>query len=136
MYRVEYDRAAHLLTLTLRGLLSVEEAEAFAEAIRLEMIAVSKRGEPLRVLIDSAHSQVQSPAVIAVLSRMKAAFADPPRTAVVLGSTLQKLQTRRTTTVEMPQIFATVEAAMAWLDAPGAAVPPGPEGPPRVQAPL
>ena len=121
MYRVDYDRAAGLLTLTMRGLLSVPQAEAFAEEVRQQMTGAIARGDDLRILIDATDSMVQQAGAFAAMSQLAEQFPDPPRSAVVVGSTLHKLQARRAIASDNIRTFESMAEARAWLDTPAPA---------------
>lgn len=124
MYRVDYDRAAGLLTLTMRGLLSVPQAVAFAEEVRQQITGAIACGDHLRILIDAADSMVQQSGTFAAMAQLAEQFPDPPRSAVVVGSALHKLQAKRGIFSDNIRTFESMAEARAWLDTPAAAPAP------------
>lgn len=124
MYRVDYDRAAGLLTLTMRGLLSVSQAEAFAGEVRQLMTGAIARGDDVRILFDAADSMVQQSGVFAAMAQLAEQFPEPPRCAVVVGSALHKLQAKRAIFSDNVRLVESMAEARAWLDACAAAPAP------------
>lgn len=118
MYHLEYDRSAHLLTSTQKGVLTTELATAYALDLQREMMAGLARSPDLRILIDASESQVQPGASFAALSRLGGVFPNPPRTAVVVSSALAKMQAVRGILSPSVQTFTTKAEALDWLMAP------------------
>lgn len=73
--------------------------------------------EPARTLVDLREAPVQSPEVAAELHRAMCRIYRPPeRAAIVVASSLVKMQMARGFDPRTHSVFLSLEEAEAWLD--------------------
>lgn len=116
-FDVSYDRASRTLHWTMRGFWTMADVTAFAVALRQ---AITLLGSPPHVydaLCDSRTFPVQSAAVSAALGQINdiGRTMRSGRTAIVVGSAINKLQAQRTLVDPDLRIFLTLDEATAWL---------------------
>jgi hypothetical protein len=120
MYSFEYDRTSQLLKVTQSGLMPPDMAARFAEDFRDQIVAALAHSPNFRILIDASQAPVQQLTSFAAAEKLRLAFPNPPRTAVVLGSALAKMQANRAAISDAVRTFDCMPEALAWL----AEVPP------------
>ncbi|HEX8447529.1 MAG TPA: hypothetical protein VF649_13060 [Sphingomonas sp.] len=116
-FDVRYDHADRILHWTMRDFWEMADVAAFATAMQR---AVAVLGAPPHVydaLCDSRGFPVQSGEVSLALGRINdvGRTMRSGRTAIVVGSTMNKLQAQRTLIDPDLRVFLTLDAAMAWL---------------------
>jgi hypothetical protein len=116
-FEFRIDQRRSLLTAVTRGYWDLATVTAYAEAFRLELRRMKVRGGCLRCLMDATEFAVQSPEVTRALQALADSFAPdcPERMAGVSGSKLGELQARHAGQSSTRRVFATHEAAQAWL---------------------
>src|ERR1700709_2792803 len=92
MYHFDYDRPSHLLKVTQSGLMPPDMAARFASDLQEQVRIALAAGPNLKILIDGSQAPVQQLTSFAEAAKLRAAMPNPPRTAVVLGSALAKMQ--------------------------------------------
>jgi hypothetical protein len=115
MYSFEYHRGTQLLKVTQGGLLPPEMAASFAEELQGQIVAALAQSTDLKILIDASQAPVQQLASFAAAGKLREAMPNPPRTAVVLGSTLAKMQADRASISDVVRTFTSMSEALEWL---------------------
>jgi hypothetical protein len=115
MYTLVYDAKAGFIRMTVWGFWTVETVHAlFAELLPM-MARVKASGKPVLVISDASQFPVQSAEVGVTFNRL-----DPEakrmreRMAMVVGSTLNKMQARRFAVPDI-EFFSSIEEAEHWL---------------------
>ncbi|WP_374943956.1 hypothetical protein [Sphingomonas sp.] len=116
-FDVAFDRSARLLRWTMRGFWTMADVAAFAGAMRA---AIGHLGAPPHRsdgLCDSREFPVQSGPVSAALGEIDriGSATRQGRFAIVVGSTMNKLQAERTLKGEGVRVFLSMQEAEAWL---------------------
>ncbi|MFV0625536.1 STAS/SEC14 domain-containing protein [Sphingomonas sp. ac-8] len=115
MYRVDIDSAHRLVTVTLRGFLTIAEAEAYMAELRTAHARTPALRGDFRMLLDLRDAMLPSREVLAVFRERHAALPHASRLALVTASALTRLQARRAIPHPALAFFDTPEAARAWL---------------------
>jgi hypothetical protein len=115
MYSFEYDQGSQLLKVTQGGLMPPEMAARFAKELQDHVRAALADGPNLKILIDGSGAPVQQLASFAEAAKLRAAIPNPPRTAVVLGSALAKMQADRAVVSGPVRTFQSMAEAWKWL---------------------
>ncbi len=117
MYSFDFDEAAGVLRASAGGFWSADDADAFREELRARATDARRRAGRLRLLVDGTGSQVQKPEVTDRLATLAAALIQSPRDriAVVIGSSLIKMQAERVLQTDGAQAFLSSAEANAWL---------------------
>ena len=119
MFRVEYDRAANLLRITVAGFWKPEDVPAFARVVGAKTQEARAVRDDFDVIVDSLAFPVQANDVADLLTSVLAGGAALTSGwfAVVVGSQLNKLQAERTLVHPRLSVFRSMRAAEAWLAA-------------------
>lgn len=115
-FTIRQDEALDIVRITARGFLTPEQFdEIFAVSARMTE-ARHATGRPVRFLIDNRQIMIQAPDAVERL-RQKAAHAheEGDRVAIVVESTLARMQLRRVLDMRIHQLFDTEQAALLWL---------------------
>ena len=117
-YEVRFDGTRRRLHWTMRGFWTLREVGGLAEAMRSALAPLGPRPHRYDGLCDSRDFPVQTAEVSHALGRIDQAGATmrQGRMAIVVGSTLNKLQAQRTLTSPDVRIFETLDSAQAWLN--------------------
>lgn len=125
MFRVEYDPAARLMTLTVWGFWKLEDVSRFAAAIGAKVVEI--RGLPgeeattndYRVLVVSPDFPVQANDVADMMTEvMNAGVRNTSgRIAIYVASHLNKMQVERTLVHPQVRAFLSLDEAKGWLAA-------------------
>ncbi|MCE7798122.1 hypothetical protein LWE61_16385 [Sphingobium sufflavum] len=103
------------------GFTADDEVQTYADQMLAFKSAAKRKSKPFLHLVDARHAQVHSKEAAAVLNALAAEWHDPKdRTAVIVESSLQKMQMNRTST--QAGAFGSEEAALQWLLDPNAVV--------------
>lgn len=116
MIETAYDPVTGIVHSRSVGLLTIEEVGSATRRTReLMQRARDEHGRAL-YLVDARETMVQPREVIEEIERW-GSFLDHPddRMAVVLASTLSKLQTERVFRSDQERAFLSIEAARDWL---------------------
>lgn len=116
-FDVRYDRTLNMLHWTMRGFWTVADVTAFGAAMRQSMPVFGSPPFTYDALCDSRAFPVQSAEVGAALGRINdiGRTMRIGRTAIVVGSVMNKLQAQRTLVDPDLRVFLTLEEATAWL---------------------
>ena len=119
MYTIRFDPQEHVLHLTLSDFWTEATLALFTAEMVAKATALRRDGRPYGVLSDSRNFPVQSPAVAQGFERLMAAGAKAGAgpTAVVVASTLNKLQAERSLAGGRVRVFLDEGEARAWLAA-------------------
>lgn len=117
MFTVRYDRHANILHWSMAGFWTVESVGNFARAMRDEVAKIATRPLRFDALCDSRDFPVQSPEVAHALSAILDAGRNmrSGRTAIVVGSMMNKLQASRSLVDPDLRVFLSMDEACAWL---------------------
>jgi len=116
-FEFKADTGRSLLSVTVRGYWDMATFTAYADSFRMELRQMKARGGCRRCLMDATEFAVQSAEVTRALQALADSFAPdcPALMAGVSGSKLSELQARHAGESGTRRVFATREAAEAWL---------------------
>ena len=116
-YTIDYEPQARLLTMRLWGFWSLATLAGYTA--RLLAATTKLRGQRYAVLSDARDFPVQSSLVSAGFERIarRGAKLHRGRTAIVVGSHLNRMQAQRTVATADTRVFLDFEEARGWLRA-------------------
>lgn len=115
---IEHDMAQGFARTRCSGLWSYRQAEAHLKDWLRFVTAVRQAGKPLHVLADLSQSSVQKPEVAEMLhGSLGNLYQDGDHVAVVVPSSLSKMQMRRVLDDRFHGYFLSHSAAETWLKA-------------------
>ena len=115
-FEFRFDEEQGVLHCKANGFFTVEEVRAFGVAMRRHADIARRAHGYCRLLIDSSDGVVQSNEVIEEFPRFPPMIQCPgDKKAVVVSSSLAKVQARRTFHSDREQAFVSMTAATAWL---------------------
>jgi hypothetical protein len=116
-FELKTEARRNLIAVTLHGYWDMATLAAYAEAIRMELRRMKLKGGCRHCLVDATEFAVQSIDVTQALQALTDSFPPdcPERIAGFSGSKLSELQARRAGQSSTRRVFATREAAEAWL---------------------
>ncbi|HEX8384173.1 MAG TPA: hypothetical protein VF592_12450 [Sphingomonas sp.] len=124
-YEMQYDMVANLFLYRMRGFWTMEIIGRFVAD--LQAAAARIRRVPLHfdTLCDSTDFPVQSTEVSLALGKIMAGAIKmrTGRTAIAVGSKLNKMQAERTLAHPSVRIFLSMDDARAWLQTPATEQP-------------
>ena len=116
-YTISWEPGGDMIRYAIRGFWDVTVVDAFCAALRAELRRTASAGKRPRVLADASSFAVQTPAVTAAFEA--AMFRDivpnVERLAILVGSTLAKLQVERGAVGGNLRTFLHEADALAWL---------------------
>ena len=113
-YLIEVDHGRDMVRATLDGYWDPTVATDFAQDLLLAF--AGERHTPLNLLVDARKQGVQSQEVVTALAARTNSFNLPiDRVAVLIGSSLHKMQARRIAPAEKYRLFSSETEALAWL---------------------
>jgi hypothetical protein len=116
MFSVHLDRTQRLIRVTLEGFWDTSTIERYVAELLPCIKAAREDYDEVLVLSDARNFPVQAADVVAAFREGGGAFGIPwDRMAVVMTSTLAKMQGARTVSDPGTQFFTSVEDAEAWL---------------------
>ncbi|HZV58406.1 MAG TPA: STAS/SEC14 domain-containing protein [Sphingobium sp.] len=116
MFNFTFDPAGGILRVRVVGSWTLPEVERYAREARERFIAARQRAGLLRLLVDLSETDILSQIVIDPLAKAGMQYSHPDdRVALVVSSTLLKLQMRRMMGDAPAAIFASADEAAAWL---------------------
>jgi hypothetical protein len=121
MFDFSYDPDENLMRLVQQGYWSLADFRTFeSEFVKLHT-TIRKTNRNYRVLADCREFPVQSPEISEAFGQLFAIIMDENkgRYAIVVGSILNKLQTKRALPQPHVQTFTDPNEAMAWLSEDG-----------------
>lgn len=121
MFRVDYDIPANLLSISVRGFLTPEDASVLAMAVDAKAREAHAIRDDFNVIVESLEFPVQATDVAEMLTEImrRGIVLTSGRAAVLVGSHLNKLQAERTLVHPRVQVFSSMDAAQLWLDEKG-----------------
>ncbi|WP_188063489.1 hypothetical protein [Sphingobium sp. KCTC 72723] len=121
MFHVEYDRHTNCLTLMVKGFWKLEDVAPFAKEVGTKARQAREIREDFNVIVESLEFPVQANDVADLLTNiMRGGMAiTSGRSAVVVGSQLNKAQAERTLVHPRVRVFLSLEEARLWLAQPG-----------------
>lgn len=118
-FHFEVNPGRHLIKVTLSGFWDSETLLRFDHAARREVAQMTRtrRGQAVIILIDARASCVQSKEVAIGLQKLAVdVSAMVKKTAVLVASTLQQLQSQRINPADYHRVFSSETDAMNWLE--------------------
>lgn len=127
MYQIEADRERALLRLKLSGMWDMATAERFEAERRATVVRQGWSRGDYRCIVDLRDYAVQPREVAARGEKHNhnAALHAPRKTALIVGSMLQRMQVQRVVSRGDEQVFTTEQDAISWLDSPDSLPPSG-----------
>ena len=117
-YQIDIDLKRNLVRATLNGYWDLKTASNFTEDLHkgIAEAAAHADGIPPCLLIDARHQGVQSQDVVATAGMSLIDFKGPRlRVAILVSSTLHKMQATRVASLDQQQLFSSEADALAWL---------------------
>lgn len=122
MFQVDYDRTTNRLTIKVAGFWTADNVVALAAEVGSKAREASAIRDDFNVIVESFDFPVQANDVADLLSNIMRGgmtFTNG-RTAVVVGSQLNRAQAERTLVHPRVRVFMTIKEALQWLNAPQA----------------
>jgi hypothetical protein len=116
-FEVAFDRKMRLLRWTMRGFWTMADVAAFAAAMRAATEPLGPPPQDYDGLCDSRDFPVQNREVSDALGHIDriGSTMRRGRLAIVVGSTMNKLQAQRTLLSDGVRVFLSMDEAQAWL---------------------
>lgn len=117
MFEVEYDRRANLVRIVVAGFWEPHDVPPFAAAVEAKVREASAISGDFDVIVESFDFPVQANDVADLLTGImqRGMPLTTGRSAVVVGSQLNKLQAERTLFHPRVQVFRSLIEAREWL---------------------
>jgi hypothetical protein len=116
VFTITTDEARKLMTVTMSGFLTPEDATSCAAQVQISAAAIGWRTGEFLLLVDSLESSVQSQSVIEAFQAGIAASSLRARKIAVLStSSLARMQTKRIVTGKVAGMFENRAEAEQWL---------------------
>ena len=120
MFNFAFDSDSGTLTVVVIGSWTMAEVERYGREAGLEFTQARKKAGNLRLLIDLEGTQVLSQTVIEPLAKAGMQYSQPDdRVAVLVNSTLMKIQMKRMVGDAPVPVFLVRDQAVAWLASSG-----------------
>ena len=118
MFSFEYDAAQGILIVRVEGMWTLPEVARYGREAGPQFEAARIRAGSLRLLVELSRTEVLSQNILAPLAKAGMQFArEDDRVALVVASSLMKLQMRRMIGEAPANIFVSEQAARMWLTA-------------------
>ncbi|RVT93371.1 hypothetical protein [Sphingomonas crocodyli] len=115
---IAVDRVQNLIKVVGRGFWSVEHVAAHIREFEAVLIEARRSGQPSRTLVDLRDAPVQAPEVAGMLhTAMCRMYRPPERAAIIVASSLVKMQMKRGFNPATHGVFTSETAAELWLNA-------------------
>lgn len=117
MFKVGYDPRTNCLTMTVKGFWKMEDVAPFAREVGAQARQAREIREDFNVIVESLEFPVQANDVADLLTNiMRGGMAiTTGRTAVVVGSQLNRAQAERTLVHPRVRVFMSLQEARNWL---------------------
>jgi hypothetical protein len=116
MFQFKIDEKNRIVQVELAGIMSVAEVDQLSKELLEKASTARRKFGSFRLLVDAASCPVQpAEALSRVVLPGDLLKGDDDRSAVVVGSTLQKLQATRVLVDERVRLFMSTAEAKAWL---------------------
>lgn len=112
-----YDRSTNFLRVVGRGFWTMDHAVEHLRGFEILLHEGRRMARPSRTLVDLREAAVLAPDVADyVHNTIRVMYRPPERAAILVASTLAKLQMRRGLNPETHQLFTSLDEAMRWLE--------------------
>jgi hypothetical protein len=116
VFTVDYDEATGLISCSCGGFLTVADVRAYQAASLAAIERARAAFGHVKMVIASPDAMVQSAEVMKEVGQSMWPMTDPrDRMAVIVASSLAKIQASRTFTDDRIQAFLSESAALTWL---------------------
>ena len=116
MFTSATDEARKLMTVTMAGFLTPEDATSCAVQVQTSAAAMGWRTGEFLLLVDSLESSVQAqPVIEAFQAGIAASSLRARKIAVLSTSSLARMQTKRIVSGKVAAMFETRADAEEWL---------------------
>lgn len=116
MFNFSFDPSAGVLQVRVEGSWTAAEVDRYAREARIQFTEARKKAGNLRLLIDLGAAHVLSQELMDPLAKAGMQYSQPDdRVAMVVGSTLLKLQMRRMLGEAPVPIFLSGPEALNWM---------------------
>jgi hypothetical protein len=117
-FEVGYDMGKQRLDITIKRYLQPSEGQAMDEAVQAAARSACRRGSKFDMLVDMAAAAPQTQSDI---PRIQAGLSQTEQfglkyCAIVIASTLLRLQVKRIVSDDRYEFFESISAAKEWLD--------------------
>jgi hypothetical protein len=120
-YSLHMETGAGILHSNVVGYWSAQDATDYVADMKRLILECRKRQGYAKLLVDRTVAQVHSQDVTQILAELNAFLAPGDFLAMILSSTLSKMQMGRLTVHENTRAFSSERDARAWLASNGAA---------------
>jgi hypothetical protein len=115
---ISLDPATNLIRVVGRGFWSLAYVSNHLREFEKVLFQARRSDRPSRTLVDLREAPVQAPDVAACLhSAVSRMYRPPERAAIVVASSLVKIQMKRGFNPETHAVFLSLKAAELWLGA-------------------
>lgn len=122
MFNFAFDSASGILSVKVIGSWTMPEVERYAREAGGQFDIARKAAGSLRLLVDLSDAEILSQSIIEPLAKAGMQYSRPDdRVALVVGTTLLKLQMRRMIGDAPTPIYLSVKDAADWLQSADAA---------------
>lgn len=116
MFNVSHDDESGLITCMCQGFLTVADVYHYQIELKNAVPRSRARFGYVRILVLSLDSCIQSTEVMEAVGKARCPMSDPrDRMAVVVSSSLAKMQAARVIASDQERTFLSKSEAMAWL---------------------
>ena len=117
MFAVDFDAGARRLTLRLSGFWCDETMTAFENALKRSLAEAERTTPTFDTLSDASAFPVQSPAISLRFGTLMASLASNRhgKVAIIVASTLNKMQAERAIASPATRIFLDRATAIRWF---------------------
>ncbi|MDO6412874.1 hypothetical protein Q4F19_00620 [Sphingomonas sp. BIUV-7] len=118
LYAIDHDQSSDIIRVSDLAVQSVEEIDRYLGELGREIAAMRARRGTVRLLADLRHSPIRSQAAAERLRRGNLTlYRAGDRVALLVESSLMKMQLRRNLVADYQNIFVSPHAAETWLTA-------------------
>ena len=116
MFTFAFEPTSGILRVQVFGSWTLLEVERYGQEAGQQFAKAREQAKSLRLLVDLTHTEILSQAVIDPLAKAGMQYArHDDRVALVVGSTLMKLQMKRMIGNAPTPIFLSEKEAISWL---------------------
>lgn len=113
MYDIHIDRTHNLVEATLGGMMTIDEVAAYI--VDLKRAFVMNKLHSYSMIVDVTNCPIQQQSMIQAMGSHMATMPKATALAVVVGSSLARMQVRRLFTQPYARIVSTTEEGRAWV---------------------
>lgn len=115
-YQIEVLRAGTLVSSTLAGFFSLSDTAAYVEEAERTIQTCFRQHGHYRMLLDVSGCAIQSQDVIAAFIAHVQRMPVSSRSAIVVGSSVVRMQVRRVMDRPNVAVFENLTDALVWVD--------------------